>query len=110
MSVGMALLAAHMLGDFPLQTDAMAEGKFESLHQRAVHSWVHMVLATLFTWPFLTNAQTALVGPMVLVLHFAIDTRRWAEPKDGFEVYPIAVDQAYHVASLFVVILVVTWV
>lgn len=106
MSVVLALLTAHMLADFPFQTNKMAAKKFDSIHYRAWHAHVHAVFAGVLAFPFVTNTQTVIVLFTVGALHFLIDTKRWAEPKDGFEQYPLAVDQAFHVASLYVVILI----
>lgn len=33
-------------------------------------------------------------------VHYAIDTRRWAEPKDGLESYPVIVDQIMHLTTI----------
>ena len=103
MSVALALLSAHLLADFPLQTDDMAADKLNCSIVRTAHVGVHSVLTLVclaLIVPVPVASTTALA---VSAMHWLIDTRRWAKPKDGFELYPIAVDQSLHIASLFVV-------
>lgn len=101
--IGLSLLAAHLIADFPLQTDQMAARKLDDSIVRAQHVAVHILVTfaalLLHVSPKMSLAAASTIG----VLHFAIDVRRWAEPKQGFEIYPIAVDQSLHVASLAVV-------
>lgn len=105
MSVGLSLLAGHLLADFPFQSDGVAQSKFEDRGVRYYHSFLHCAIAfTILT--FLWTDRTAIIATSVFigVSHFVIDSRRWAEPKDGFEDYPIWVDQALHIAALAVAI------
>jgi len=105
-SVAFALLAAHAVGDFPLQLDWHAANKFDSAFVRFHHAGVHALLAMIVVVPFITTASGVVFpGVAILVVHFIIDTRRWAEPKDGFKSYPIAVDQSLHLASIYAVAL-----
>ena len=98
-------LVAHLAGDFILQTDEMAAGKFDSWRVRAEH-------VTAYSAPFILVLAAADVTLLVTVglyvylwaSHFLIDTKRWAESKPGFEAYPIAVDQTLHLLTLAPVI------
>lgn len=108
MSVALALLSAHLLADFPLQTDEMAAQKLDSVFMRVYHCSVHWMVTGLFLMVTMSDYQSIAIGVvLVTVAHFIIDTRRWAEPKDGFEAYPIAVDQSLHITSLFLVAVVI---
>lgn len=101
--VGLALLAAHMLADFPLQSDEMARNKLDDVFVRAIHSGVHGVASALMLTPFWGVSQATIVAAWVVVIsHFIIDSRRWAEPKEGFEDYPIWVDQSLHIGCLVI--------
>lgn len=105
----LALLAAHALADFPLQTDRMAAEKFNDAEARFGHAWIHLWVTCIVLWatPGI-SAQTALPAAVaVAVLHYAIDSRRWADPKPDFEAYPLAVDQTLHLVSLWVVSVVI---
>ena len=96
-------LAGHMAADFPLQTDDMAANKFESSAVRAGHVAVHVaamvptVLASDWSW-----RQRAAFLATLAATHYAIDTRRWVEPVEGFPTFPIWYDQALHVIALTV--------
>ena len=96
-------LAGHMAADFPLQTDDMAARKFDSRAVRARHVAVHVVallptvLASDWDWRRRVSFLVALA-----TTHYAIDSRRWVEPKEGFETFPIWYDQALHIIALAV--------
>ncbi|MEM7532757.1 MAG: DUF3307 domain-containing protein [Chloroflexota bacterium] len=61
-------IVLHLVGDWLLQTDWMAENKIHLQHPASwVHSGIHTALSLLvFTWPF-----ALYIG----VLHLLIDTR-----------------------------------
>lgn len=107
MSVGLALLAAHALGDFPLQDDRMADAKLFNSLARAKHSLIHAGLVLLFTLPVAGGEDAAAMCAFVAAAHFVIDSRRWAEPKEDKRWWPMAVDQSMHLASLWAASLVV---
>ena len=94
-------LAGHVLADFPLQTDEMAVEKFDSRETRARHVAVHvvsmlpMVLASNWTW-----RQRVTFLALFAVAHYCIDSKRWVEPKEGFETWPIWYDQSLHLGAL----------
>lgn len=95
------VLAAHAIADFPLQTDRMAAEKFDDWWVRYLHSSVHAICTLpaaflLFGGWFEPIAFAYILG----WIHYAIDTRRWAPPKEGFEDYPVWVDQSLHIASI----------
>lgn len=84
------LLAAHAAGDFPLQTDWMAENKIDSPFARAVH-------VTAYTAAFVPVRRNPLFLGLLWVSHFAIDSGRWSEN------VPIWYDQALHIIALAIV-------
>lgn len=99
--VSLLYVAAHLLADFPLQTNTMASEKFDDSEVRMQHCTVHLLLygfagLLLGFGPILTTG----IAVSIATLHFVIDTRRWVAPKEEFEDYPIWVDQALHVASI----------
>ena len=97
----LVLLAAHVAGDFPLQSDRMVAEKFTSPIVRAGHvstySLPFIAATTILGWTRRTRL-VFLAGNWLT--HYAIDTRRWAEPREGFEARPLWFDQAYHVIAL----------
>lgn len=98
-------LAAHFAGDWPLQSDRMAAEKLES-------AWVrtqHVAIYTLVFIPVVVAADWTRLASGVFLLglagsHWAIDSRRWKQPVEGFESRPIWFDQAYHVVALGVAV------
>lgn len=97
----LAILAAHLVADFPLQTDKMAAQKFESWRVRAVHALVHAPFylpAALLA--FQSDLQAVIFTAIATAGHFLVDTRRWGKPKDHAPWWPIAVDQTMHVTTL----------
>lgn len=105
MSVALLYLAAHLLGDFPLQRDWIAANKFDVFWVLCIHVAVHMVLA-VGAGLLVGLAVPTMIGIAVLIglSHLFIDHKRWNEPKDGFENYPIWCDQAYHVTALALIL------
>lgn len=94
-------LAAHFAGDFPLQTDRMAAQKFDNSLVRAFHVAVYTAAFVPVTraseWG---RARSTLFLTTLAATHFVIDSRRWVEPKDGFETFPMWYDQALHIIAL----------
>lgn len=91
MSDALHLLAAHAAGDFPLQTDRMAQEKFDSAAVRAYH-------VTVYTLAYVPVRRNPLFLALLWVTHFAIDSKRWNEN------VPIWYDQALHLIALSLVL------
>lgn len=98
--IALQILAAHMLGDFVLQTDHQAMNKFTSWRARAAH-------VTTYCVPFLiiallhgaTPLRMAAFMALLWSSHFVIDMRRWKGP-DAPLWLQIAADQTFHVVTL----------
>lgn len=103
MSVSIALLAAHMVGDFILKTDDMAGRTRDEAWPRLKHVTVHFVTAAIALMPIVAVETATLAAAAVMALHFIVDSLPLPEPKDDFEAYPMAVDQTLHVSSLAIV-------
>lgn len=97
--IGLELLAAHMVGDYILQNDWMANRK-----QRSTMALLaHCLLYTMCFLPFLEYARTAvhagLFSALLLLSHAIIDHRRWTlgstwPPK------ALMIDQTLHIVVL----------
>jgi len=99
--ISLYILSAHLTGDFILQTDKMAKNKLDS------HIWrtIHVLFYTLMFVPvIILTSLSPLFLVFVAIPHWIIDTRRWVESKDGFESYPIVVDQTLHIISLTIAV------
>ena len=101
--IGLALLSAHLLADFPFQSDEMADKKIEDHFVRFVHAGFHGMITFLFTALIIEPMSAFYISMLVLGAHWIIDSRRWVEPKEDFELYPVVVDQTMHVTSLFLI-------
>lgn len=92
------LLAAHMVGDFILQTDYEARYKLDNWRVRMQH-------VSKYCLPFgfalldtpLPRAAAFLMG--LWISHFVVDSRRWVSG-EKWAPKPILVDQTLHLASL----------
>lgn len=108
MSAALALLAAHLLGDFPLQPDRMARRKREDSGVRLGHVFIHGLLTAVLLLPVAPLRDVPLITGYVMVFHFIVDSRRWVDSDaGGFDGYPMAVDQTLHVLTLYTASLVV---
>ncbi|MFN8446687.1 MAG: DUF3307 domain-containing protein [Caldilineaceae bacterium] len=93
------LLLAHLLADFPLQTNAIAAGKSTSMRVLLLHVTVHMmVLGALLsfdwaTWPIILGLGSS---------HFLID---WLKPRVPTldTVQGFVIDQLAHISSILII-------
>jgi hypothetical protein len=99
---GLDLLAAHMLGDFILQTDDMALRKRGSWRVRALHVTVYCVpFLLLVAWHWPGAGRAVLFVALLWVTHFVVDSCRWGSGS-SWAPKQILVDQTLHVVSLAV--------
>jgi hypothetical protein len=96
--VSLALLAAHMAGDYLFQTDWMAREKFTNHEALFLHS---LVYALCFV-PLCALGLNMAAPAFILVTHLVIDSRRWASGK-AWPAKPILVDQSLHLIVLALV-------
>ncbi|NDV00411.1 DUF3307 domain-containing protein [Pseudoroseicyclus tamaricis] len=91
------LLAAHALGDFLLQSDAMAARKAEGRPGALLaHAGIHLALLLALLAP--TEPRAALALLALALAHLAIDAGKALLPRRGLTAF--LVDQALHLASL----------
>ncbi len=96
----LAMLAAHAVGDFLLQTEYMVEHKLEDPGVRARHVTVYTAAFVPVAFLFRADARrAALFLALVWITHFVTDSRRWAAG-DEWPVLPVVVDQAIHLVTL----------
>jgi len=98
--IALALLAAHMIGDYIMQTGWMAANKLLNWRARAIHvtaytaAFIPVVVLTK-----LNLSMMLLFVALVWITHFITDCRRWASA-DQWAPKPILVDQSIHIATL----------
>ena len=94
------MIAAHMVGDYLLQTDNMARNKFSDKSVRLLHCGAYMLPVFLVGYVHAVSPWgLALFYVVNLIAHFVIDSRRWASG-DKWPPKPILVDQALHLVTL----------
>lgn len=105
-TVFVALLLAHLLGDFVFQSRSVVEGK-ERFRARAylLHGVYHYLLAVLLLQPYVTSRPFGGWTLQVLLLglgavHAAIDFGKLRLRERGASVGAFLADQAAHVATL----------
>ena len=99
---GLDLIAAHMVGDYILQTNHMAINKLQCWKTRAIHVTTYAI--PFFGLMLLYEASLIQKVAFVVLLwltHFVTDSRRWASA-EGWAPKPILVDQTIHLATLAV--------
>ena len=97
LSLFTTLLLAHLLGDFPLQTDKIYALKLKG----GLHILPHIFVHVLVTGLLLNDWRTS--WPLLLalgVIHFGIDWFKVAVPLVSPDV-DFIIDQAMHLATLF---------
>jgi len=102
MTVFTTLLFAHLLGDFPLQTDRVFRLKLKGHKGLALHTAIHMMVTAVLIrhswryWPILL-----LIG----TIHYLTD---WIKIKySGSQLTPgFLLDQVIHVMTLFIIALI----
>jgi hypothetical protein len=100
------LLLAHLLADYPLQTDRMVVAK-KHLPGLTVHVGIHWVVMTLLLWP-----MAGILWPYITVVtlfHFGIDAFKnlLSRERPQWVISSYVLDQMLHMGSL---ILVAAWV
>ncbi|MBN2357677.1 DUF3307 domain-containing protein [candidate division KSB1 bacterium] len=98
------LLLAHIIGDFPLQTDAIYRLKQKSYWGVILHVAVCTIVNIIMLFQFLTSYATWIAILFLALFHFALDRTKILltvfKAKDGLRYFFI--DQAFHILSLYI--------
>jgi hypothetical protein len=104
----LAVLLAHLLGDFPLQSSAMVRGKHQGIGAYLAHGSVHLVVltlcvATFISIPWLTSLGFWITAALYVAVHLGIDRAkqrlvRTARLADSAFVFILG--QALHVCTI----------
>ena len=101
--IALGIIAAHLIGDFPLQTQWMAENKLKNIYARAVHVSVYSLPFLVVAFVSLTIQQATVFLIVNWITHFIIDSKRWYVNKT-FSPGTIIADQAFHLMSLWIML------
>lgn len=96
------LIAAHLVGDFILQTDEMATQKLHNPRVRAEHvSWYCLPFLVAGIASRANPVRLAAFLPLLWITHYVTDSKRWL-PNDEWPPGTIINDQALHMVQLAV--------
>jgi len=103
------LYLAHLIADFPLQTDKIYAYKVRSIKGIILHSGISAFMMMIFLWPFLNRYQSWLFILMIWITHAIQD--QWkvlhsAKNSRGNHIFWYCFDQFLHL--LFISILFLT--
>lgn len=98
------LVTLHLIGDFPLQPNWMAQRKTSNPLINAAHSLIHGALFAPLAWYIYPRASGAIIFTMwIVITHFIIDSRSWVSPNeewDNPEMWVWINDQILHFIAL----------
>jgi len=101
MTTGLLLLAAHLIGDFPLQPKWMATEKVNDHGVRFVHVVIHTILVfVLLTLGGVAPDMPSTFYGVYAAAHFVIDSRRWVDERDDFPKWHYLIDQVMHITAI----------
>jgi hypothetical protein len=109
MTVGLALVTAHLIADFPFQTDFIAEHKLDSFGVLLGHVMIHVLTMTamLMIATDVTQGNFVMLVVAIAASHMVIDVRRWVEPKESWENPDAWVwlnDQIMHITAITITV------
>lgn len=100
MLVFIKLIAAHLIGDFLLQSDRMCRLKYgKNLFESIVALLIHSCIQALLSYAFIGEWKCWQLPVIIGVSHFLIDFVKVKSGKRGF--VPFVLDQLAHYAVLF---------
>ncbi len=96
------LLLAHLLGDYPLQTDRLVVAK-KHLPGLALHVGIHWAVMMLLFIPVIGIAWSYIL--VVAIFHFGIDAFKnfLSQKRPQWVISPYILDQTLHLSSLLLV-------
>lgn len=98
------LLLAHVLADFPLQTDTVFRLKQKSMMGVLLHAGIFSAVALIIFFPFLSQAAAWIAILALTLLHIVIDRAKvflsLRKATDNFIYF--AVDQVLHVVTIWI--------
>ena len=101
MNILAALILGHLIGDFPLQTNRIAQSKHENQSMLVIHVLIHVcVTAALIKNPF----DNVLLLTMIGCAHYLIDLTKFSNGNSGPS-RCFLFDQVIHLTSLSLIAL-----
>ncbi|MDP3980259.1 MAG: DUF3307 domain-containing protein [Chlamydiota bacterium] len=101
-------ILAHLIGDFPLQVNAIYKAKIQGARGKLIHVIIIGILLSLFSWPFWGNWHLWYFILFVCTTHFFQDWAKIAiteKLKMPSSFYFFALDQIFHMLILSLIFL-----
>jgi hypothetical protein len=100
--IALYIIAAHMAGDYLLQTHNMAMKKLTDWYVRMQHVWVYsMCFVPVAHLAHVSDGRALAFLYSNFAVHFVIDSRRWASG-EVWPPRPVLIDQSLHAVTLAV--------
>ncbi len=93
------LLAAHIIGDFIIQTDSWVKHK-EDRKLKSLYLYLHSIIHGMLAWVFIASFTKPMVPLIIMVVHLLIDIFKLYQKKTFLN---FALDQVIHIFSLVII-------
>ncbi|NPD81334.1 DUF3307 domain-containing protein [Prevotella sp. PINT] len=96
------LIAAHLIGDFILQSDRLCSTKYDADWQKRVSALgIHSAVHALLSYIFIADQTNWAIPAIIFASHFIIDFAKVSKGKNNL--YALIIDQAIHYSIIFCV-------
>jgi len=98
------LLLAHVIADFPLQTDQIFKVKTNTEWGVLIHTLIVLLLSTFFTFPYLEDPKVIIILLVIFLSHTVIDKLKmeYSKKTKNQSIRMLLLDQALHIAIIAV--------
>lgn len=99
------LFLAHLIADFPLQTNKIFEYKKSTSYGILFHTGIYLTVTLLLSLPYLKYIEALVFVFCVFILHTVIDLNKVRKSISKDDIKDFLVDQLKHIFTLFLVFL-----
>ena len=100
------LLLAHIIADFPIQTNQIFKVKTNAEWGILIHTLIVLIFSILFTFPFLEDPKVIIIIIIIFLSHTVIDKLKMEYSKktknQSESIRILLLDQALHIAIIAV--------
>jgi len=98
------LLLAHIIADFPLQTNQIFKVKTNTEWGVLIHTLIVLIFSILFTFPYLEDPKVIIILLVIFLSHTVIDKLKmeYSKKTKNQSIRILLLDQALHIAIIAV--------
>ena len=98
------LLLAHIIADFPLQTNQIFKVKTNTEWGVLIHTLIVLIFSILFTFPYLEDPKVIIIILVIFLSHTVIDKLKmeYSKKTKNQSIRILLLDQALHIAIIAV--------